>query len=67
MECSNASKTKDFLYQLNAFFESFIAIPWIKAGERQTIEMLINEEALLLAKYLINEVETWNPRTENLD
>jgi len=30
--------------------------------ERQTIETLINEEALLLAKYLRNEEQTWLPR-----
>jgi len=30
--------------------------------ERQTIETLIKEEALLLAKYLRNERKTWTPR-----
>jgi hypothetical protein len=34
----------------------------IKVGERQTIEMLINEESMLLAKYLRDEKETWYPR-----
>jgi len=48
--------------QLNGFFESNIEIPRIKVGKRQTIETLINEEALLLAKYLRDERETWNPR-----
>jgi hypothetical protein len=32
------------------------------AGKRQTIETLINEEALLLAKFLRDEKETWTPR-----
>lgn len=33
-------------------------IPRIKVGERQTIETPINEEALLLAKYLRIEIES---------
>jgi len=32
-------------------------------GEHQEIETLINEEALLFAKYLRNEREIWKPRT----
>jgi len=31
-------------------------------GKRQTIETLINEEALLLAKFLRDERKTWTPR-----
>ena len=31
-------------------------------GKKQTVETLINEEALLFAKYLRNERETWIPR-----
>jgi hypothetical protein len=53
--------------QLNEFFESIVEIPRIKVGERQTIEILINEEALLFAKYLRNEMITWIPRTPNFD
>ena len=34
----------------------------IRVGARQTIETLINEEALLLAKYLRDERKTWIPR-----
>jgi hypothetical protein len=48
--------------QLNQFFESHIAIPRIKVGKKQTIETLINEEALLLAKFLRDERKMWNPR-----
>jgi hypothetical protein len=40
-----------------------VEIPRIKVGERQTIETLIDEEALLLAKYLRDENEEWSPRT----
>jgi hypothetical protein len=34
----------------------------IKRGESQEVETLINEEALLLGKYLRNERESWAPR-----
>jgi hypothetical protein len=34
----------------------------IKHGNRQTIDTLISEEALLLAKYLRNEKKDWLPR-----
>jgi hypothetical protein len=33
-----------------------------RIGKRQTIETLINEEALLLAKFLKDEWKTWIPR-----
>ena len=54
--------TKDFTAKLNAYFETIIEIPRIKVGERQTIETLIGEEALLFAKYLRNERKEWVPR-----
>lgn len=31
-------------------------------GEKQEFETLINEEALLFAKYLRNEKKEWRPR-----
>ena len=39
-----------------------VEIPRIKVGKKQTIETLINEEALLLAKFLRNERIDWIPR-----
>ena len=47
---------------LNQFFDSRVEIPRIRVGEGQTIETLINEESLLLAKSLRNEHEDWIPR-----
>jgi hypothetical protein len=47
---------------LDGFFETTIDISRIKVGKRQTLETLINEEALLFAKYLRHEKETWVPR-----
>ena len=34
---------------LDGFFETIIDIPRIKVGKRQTLETLIDEEAILLA------------------
>jgi len=34
--------------------------------KRQTIETLINEEALLLAKFLRDERKEWTPRLPNV-
>jgi len=48
--------------KLNTFFESSVKIPRIKVGKNQTIETLINKEALLLAEHLRNETEKWTLR-----
>jgi hypothetical protein len=45
--------------KLNAYFECKVDIPRIKHGKTQTLDTLINEEALLFAKYLRRERETW--------
>ena len=37
---------------LNNFFDSKVEIPRIKVGKKQAIDTLINEEALLIAKFL---------------
>ncbi|MGA2572976.1 MAG: hypothetical protein ABSF36_02060 [Candidatus Methanomethylicaceae archaeon] len=47
-EYLNDLKTKDMMDKLNDYFESMVEIPRIKVGERQTLETLINEEALKL-------------------
>ena len=56
------SLAKDFMSKLNSFFESKVEIPRIKHGNRQEIESLLNEEALLLARYLRSEKNEWAPR-----
>ena len=48
--------------ELQNYFESKVDIPLIRHGKRQRIETLINEEALLLAKYLRDERKNWIPR-----
>jgi CRISPR-associated protein Cas1 len=66
-EYLNDAETKDFTAKLKAFFETTVEIPRIKVGERQTVETLINEEALLFAKYLRNEKKEWTPRFPSLN
>lgn len=61
-EYLNDLDTRDFMNSLNKYFEMVVEIPRIKFGKRQTLETLINEEALLLAQYLRNETQGWNPR-----
>jgi len=58
----NNSETRELLKELNDFFEFKVEIKRIRNGEHQTIETLINEEALLFAKYLRQEIKTWDPR-----
>jgi len=55
-------ETDELAKALGLFFERKVEIPRIKHGNRQTIETLINEEALLFAKFLRHERETWTPR-----
>ena len=47
---------------LNSLFKRQIEIPRIKHGKRQTLDTLINEEVLLLAKFLRSEKKEWKPR-----
>ena len=61
-EYLNDVKTKEMLRDLQNYFDTKIEIPLIRYGKRQRIETLINEEVLLLAKYIRNENETWSPR-----
>jgi CRISP-associated protein Cas1 len=55
-------ETDSLAEDLNAFFDRMINVARIKVGNRQTIDTLINEEALLLAKCLRNERNNWMPR-----
>ena len=56
------AKTREMLKLLNKYLEGMVEVPRIRIGRKQTIETLINEEALLLAKYLREEQKTWTPR-----
>jgi len=61
-EYLNDAKTRRMMKELEIYFESKVEIPLIKHGKTQKIETLINEEALLLAKYLRSEKKSWIPR-----
>jgi hypothetical protein len=65
-EYLNETKTRDLMNCLGSFFEKTIDIPRIKIGNKQTLETLINEEALLFAKFLRYERETWIPRVNGV-
>jgi hypothetical protein len=61
-EYLNDSLTHSVIRGLNEYFQTKIEIPRIRMGERQEIETLICEEALLFAMFLRNERQTWKPR-----
>lgn len=58
----NDVQTRDLAKKLDEFFESYIEIPRIRVGKKQTIVTLMEEEALLFAVYLRNKQALWNPR-----
>jgi len=62
----NNSQADKLIETLNLIFYKQVEIPRIKMGKKQSIETLINEEALLLAKYLRGEKKTWVPRVPYL-
>jgi len=55
-------ETDNLAEDLNKFFERTVEVPRIKVGKRQTLDTLIKEEALLLAKFLRKEIKVWIPR-----
>lgn len=61
-EYLNDKETRRLMKELERYFESRVEIPLIRYGKKQKIETLINEEALLFAKYLRNEKNDWIPR-----
>jgi CRISPR-associated protein Cas1 len=63
----NDSDTKNLLNELNKFFEKMVSVKRIRHGEHQTIETLINEEALLFAKYLREDNKVWVPKIPTLE
>ena len=65
-EFLDQGKSKGLLRGLYGFFEGRVDVARIRHGRQQTIETLINEEALLFAKYLRSERETWIPRIAGL-
>ena len=64
-EYLNEVQTRGIVKGLNQYFESKVAIPRIRVGDKQEIETLINEEASLLGMYLRNERKQWISRIAN--
>ncbi|MFC1804002.1 CRISPR-associated endonuclease Cas1 [Thermoproteota archaeon] len=62
-EYINDEQTKRMMKELEEYLNTMVEVPLIRHGKRQRIETLINEEALLLAKYIRNENKEWVPRT----
>jgi len=56
----------EYLKRLNDYFKSKVEVPRMRRGQRQGLETLINEEALLFAQYLRDEKPSWVPRTVEL-
>lgn len=51
---------------MTALGKKTVEVPGIRIGGRQTIVTLIDEEMLLLAKFLRTERQTWISRIVNL-
>lgn len=63
----NSAETHDLMNKIDQLFRKKVEVPRIYLGKKQTIETLINEEALLFAKSLRNEKEPWIPRIATLN
>ena len=48
--------------ELYRYLQSKVEVARMTSGKRQTLETLMNEEALLLAKFLRGERDCWVPR-----
>lgn len=55
-------ETDELAEALNKLFDRTVEIPRIRVGKRQTLDTLLYEESLLLAKFLRDEHKTWIPR-----
>ena len=60
--CCRRLSARDLLKDLNQNFQNKVKIPRILMGNKEEIETLINEEALLFAMYLRREKSSWIPR-----
>ena len=58
----NNVKTRNLIKALTGFFESYVDVSRMRVGKQQTIETLVNEETLHLAKFLRKERTLWTPR-----
>jgi hypothetical protein len=61
-EYLNSLKTRELERGLDGLFVKMVEVPRIRHGSHQGLETLIDEEALLLAKFLRDERKSWIPR-----
>jgi hypothetical protein len=61
-EYLNDAETRRMMKEFERYFESKVEIQRIIHGKSQRLVTLINEEALLLVKYLRDEKSIWTPR-----
>lgn len=59
-------ETNELAEGLNNLFEREVKFPRIRYGSKQAFDTLINEEALLLARYLRHENASWIPRLASI-
>jgi CRISPR-associated protein Cas1 len=62
----NKRKNKEFLIQLEEYFQAYVLIHRVRMGRKQRLNSLISEEALQLARFLRCEITQWVPRIVNL-
>jgi CRISPR-associated endonuclease Cas1 len=65
-EYLNKIKNREFLTQLEDYFQQYVSIRRVRMGRNQRLNSLIAEEALQLARYLRSEIEQWIPRIPTL-
>lgn len=61
-EYLNDGETRRMMRELECYFELRVDIHAIRHGKRQRLETLINEETLLLAKFIRGDNKIWQPR-----
>ena len=57
----NKERNKEFLDRLEYYFQTRVNVPRVKIGNKQELETVINEEAMLLASYIRGK-RIWEPR-----
>lgn len=66
-EYLNDKLTGEFTFKLNEYFGAKVNVSRVNIKSKyQELESLINEEAMLLAKYVRNEKKEWIPRIPKL-
>lgn len=58
----NQRLNRDLTSKLQNYFQQRVQVPRMKVGKQQELETMVDEEALLLGKYLRNERAIWKPR-----